>query len=310
VQPQLNEAIAQVLGAIELPALAQANVLLKPNLIAAKNSLLSCTEGAFILAVARWLLERGARVSIGDSPAFGTAAMVLRSMGITEELATLGVQIKNFNQGRKVRLSGGGSAVLAEEALDCDLLVNLPRVKAHAQARLTLAVKNYFGCLIGLRKPWWHMQHGGEQGKFFERLAQLPLVLPPSLSLLDGITAMHQSGPIWGQPYPLALVAASMNPVAIDTALHVILGVSPEQSPLMAACRRAGLNGAELPQLSFPLLRPEDFSVSGFIVPKTLNPVRFSLFRFLKSTVRRILLQNQSTPHSPASALLKRQHRP
>ncbi|CAK8718776.1 MAG: Uncharacterized conserved protein, DUF362 family [Candidatus Electronema aureum] len=309
MQPQLNETLAQVLGAIELASLRSADVLLKPNLIAAKNSLLSCTEGAFILAVARWLLERGARVSIGDSPAFGTAAMVLRSIGITEELVALGVQIKNFNQGRKVRLPGGSSAVLAEEALDCDLLVNL-RVKAHAQARLTLAVKNYFGCLIGLRKPWWHMQHGGEQGKFFERVVQLPLVLPPSLSLLDGITAMHQSGPIWGQPYPLALVAASMNPVAIDTVLHVILGVSPEQSPLMAACRRAGLNGAELPQLSFPLMRPEDFSVSGFIVPETLNPVRFSLFRFFKSTVRRILVQKQNTQHSPPSALPEQRHRP
>jgi uncharacterized protein (DUF362 family) len=294
-QPEIDEALARVLAAIELPAaLTQANVLLKPNLIAAKNTQLSCTEGTFILAVARWLLERGARVSIGDSPAFGTGEMVLRAMGITEELAALGVQIKNFSRGRKVRLPGGGSAVLAEEVLDCDLLVNLPRVKAHGQTRITLAVKNYFGCLLGLRKPWWHMLYGGPQGKFFDRLGQIPQVLPsPSLTLMDGIIAMHQTGPIWGQPYPLSLLAASVNPVAMDTALHLILNIPAEISPVMAACRRAGLNGAEPQQLSFPLLRPEEIQANGFIVPKHLSPVRFNLFRFLKSTAYRLLLQKQ-----------------
>uniref|UniRef100_UPI004056A863 DUF362 domain-containing protein n=1 Tax=Candidatus Electronema sp. TaxID=2698783 RepID=UPI004056A863 len=293
-QPLLDEGLAQVLAAIELPGLRSTEVLLKPNLIAAKNSLLSCTEGAFILAAARWLLERGARVSIGDSPAFGTGEMVLRVMGITKELAALGVRAADFKQGRRVRLPGGGSAVLAAAALDCDLLVNLPRVKAHAQTRITLAVKNYFGCLTGLRKPWWHMLHGGPQGGFCGRLAQIPLALPPSLTLVDGVVAMHQTGPIWGEPFPLGLVAASMNPVAADAVLHRVLGLPPEQSPVMAVCRRAGLNGAELSQLSFPLLRPEELEVKGFLVPEQLNPIRFSLFRFFKSTAHRLRLQRQA----------------
>lgn len=293
-QPLLDEALARVLTEMELPALTQTNVLLKPNLIAAKNNLLSCTEGAFILAVARWFIERGAKVSIGDSPAFGTGEMVLRAMGITDELARLAVPIRDFSQGRKVRLPSGGTAVFAQEVLDCDLLVNLPRVKAHAQTRITLAVKNYFGCLIGLRKPWWHMLYGGSQDKFFDRLGQIPLALPsPSLTLMDGIIAMHHTGPISGQPYPLSLVAASTNPVAMDTALHCILHLPAEISPVMAACCRAGLKGAELSQLIFPLLRPEEIQASGFIVPKQLSPVRFNLFRFLKSSAYRLLLQKQ-----------------
>jgi uncharacterized protein (DUF362 family) len=293
-QPLLDEALAQVLAAVELPGLRSADVLLKPNLIAAKNSLLSCTQGAFILAAARWLLERGARVSIGDSPAFGTGETVLRAVGVTEELTALGVRTADFKRGRAVRLPGGGSAVLAEAALDCDLLVNLPRVKAHAQTRVTLAVKNYFGCLTGLRKPWWHMLHGGPQGGFSERLARIPLALPPSLTLVDGIAAMHRTGPIWGEPFPLRLMAASMNPVAADTALHRILGVPAEQSPVMAACCRAGLHGAELAQLSFPLLRPEELEAEGFLAPEELNPIRFSIFRFCSSTILRLRLQRRA----------------
>lgn len=293
-QPELDEAIGRVLGAVPRPSLRSANVLLKPNLIAAKNVRLACTEGAFILAAARWLLAQGARVSIGDSPAFGTAAMVLQALGITDELASLGVQVSSFSQGRRHKLPGGGYAVLAEAALDCDLLVNLPRVKAHAQVRITLAVKNCFGCLVGLRKPWWHMLHGGPHGTFSDRLAQIPLVLPPMLTLLDGIVAMHQTGPIWGEPYPLALIGAASNPVAIDTALHAVLGLAPEGSPVMAACRRAAMNGAELTQLAFPLSTPEELRAVGFMLPEELNPIRFSPINYLKSTLHRLRLLRQA----------------
>ncbi|MCI5144758.1 MAG: DUF362 domain-containing protein, partial [Candidatus Electrothrix sp. AR3] len=129
----LIDAMSKVLSALDLSlTLCSANVLLKPNLISAKHGRLACTEGAFILAIARWLLDHGAKVSVGDSPAFGSAKDVLQSLGISDELATLGVEIKEFSKGQKVKLPRGYKAVLAREALDCDLLVNLPRVKAHA----------------------------------------------------------------------------------------------------------------------------------------------------------------------------------
>ena len=287
---ELDQAIAQVLSVLDLRNLRSAKVLLKPNLISAKHGPLPCTEAAFMLAAARWLLDCGAQVSIGDSPAFGTAAMVLQTLGINGQLAALGVEIRNFRRGRKVRLPQGGSA-----ALDCDLLLNLPKVKAHAQARLTLAVKNCFGCVIGTRKAWWHMRYGGTAGEdFFNRLAQIPAVLPPILNLADGIMAMRKSGPLQGgEPYPLGLVAASVNPVAMDAALHQILGVAPEQSPVLAACRRNGMPGTELAQLCFPLEKPAVLYADGFLVPDQLNPVRFNPFRFLISTGHRLLMQRQ-----------------
>jgi uncharacterized protein (DUF362 family) len=286
--------VARVLSAVELPNLRSVKVLLKPNLISAKHGALPCTEAVFMLAAARWLLEHGAQVSLGDSPAFGTAGMVLQTLGIADQLTALGVEIRNFRQGRKVRLPGGCWAVLAEAALDCDLLLNLPKVKAHAQARLTLAVKNCFGCVIGTRKAWWHMRYGGATGEdFFNQIVQIPALLPPIVSLADGITAMHKSGPLDGEPYPLGLVAASVNPVALDAALHQTLGVAPERSPVLAACRRNQMPGAELNQLCFPLEQPDAFSADGFLVPDQLNQVRFNPFRFLISTARRLLIQRQ-----------------
>ncbi len=293
----LPQALDRVLNTLELSTtLCSSEVLLKPNLISAKTGPLSCTEGVLILAAARWFIEQGARVGIGDSPAFGTAASVLKNLNLLDELTHLGVRIRPFKQGIPVELSGGGQAVLARAALECDLLVNIPRVKAHVQARLTMAVKNYFGCLVGLRKAWWHMAYGGntpcKEKRFFDRLVRIPAALPSSLNIIDGIVAMHRSGPINGAPYPLCVLAASTNAVAADRALHAILRVNPQDSPVMAACRRAHMHGAALSQLSFPLSAPEDLQVDNFQVPGILNPVRFNPFRFLKSSIRRVFANN------------------
>ena len=266
-------------------------VLLKPNLITDRRGLLACTEGRFILAAAQWFLDQGSRVTVGDSPAFGTAEAVLRGLGIAGALRAKGVRIADFGRTRPVVLASGLQVGLAVEALDCDLLVNLPRVKAHAQMRLTLAVKNYFGCVGGMRKPLWHMVHGGTPGRFVDHLVELLAVLPKGITLVDGITAMHRTGPTGGEPYPLGLSACSVNPVALDRALIEVLGVDPRDCPLWQAWRRAGLDFSESGQPHFPLLTPADLRVEDFIVPQVLAPVPFNPFRFGKNSVRRLLIR-------------------
>ena len=269
--------------------LCSARVLIKPNLINARRGPLPCTQGAFILSAARWFVQSGSRVVVGDSPAFGTASSVLRSLGIIEELRHMGVTISDFKEVRPVMLPCGIRAKLAADALDCDLLVNLPRVKAHIQLRLTMAVKNYFGCLAGMRKSLWHMVYGGEPARFESLIIDFLKVLPGGITLMDGIVAMHRSGPMDGSPYPLQVMAGSVNPVAADRAMLEIIGLDPERSPLMAICRQQGLGGAHLGELSFPLRIPGELAVKDFLVPAVLSPVRFNPCRFAKNSIRRIV---------------------
>lgn len=271
--------------------LHSSRILLKPNLVTASINSLACTEGKFILAVAKWLIDHGADVSIGDSPAFGTTASVLNKIGIISELRKLSVAVTKFNKVTQVTLTSGLRAGMATGALDCDLLVNMPRVKAHAQLRVSLAVKNLFGCVVGMRKPLWHMKHGGCHGNFAEHLVELMAVLPDGVSLVDGVTAMHQTGPITGKPFSLGLVACSANPVAVDRALLAILGIKKELSPLMITCVKKSLGGANLGLLDFPVLCPDDLAVDSFVIPKELHSIRFNPFQFVKGSLRRILLK-------------------
>ncbi|WP_456473583.1 DUF362 domain-containing protein [Desulfolithobacter sp.] len=282
----------KVLRATAMPECRSLRVLLKPNLLTGRKGNLPCTEAAFILAVVRWFLDQGARVSLGDSPAFGSASRILARLGILEKLRSFGVRVTDFQTVREIVLPSGVRAGVAAEALGCDLLVNMPRVKAHAQMRMTMALKNCFGCLVGMRKPWWHMRHGGDQHFFARLLIELPGVLPDQIVVVDGITAMHTTGPIGGEPFSLCLIGAGRDPVAVDTALLAVIGVDPRTVPLWQVCHEQGQMATELGALHFPLCHPHDLRVTGFVAPEQLNPVRFNLFRFMKNSLRRILLRN------------------
>lgn len=286
----LKQEVDRICGALSFTPCFGSRVLLKPNLISAKLvTTLACTHPQFVAAVAEWFLDHGARVAIGDSPAFGSARQVMKACGITEAVAGLPVQLVNFRKKRQVVLKGGVSVGLAAEALDCDILVNLPKVKAHCQVLVTLAVKNYFGVVVGVRKPLWHMRFGGCPGRFSGLILDLLDQLPSGITLADGIIAMQGNGPMAGSAYPLGLLAGSTNPVALDTALGVILGVDPGKSPFQVEAARRGLVGSQLAELSYPLLDPDAVRVHDFDLPEQLKLLRFEPFRILVGGARRLL---------------------
>lgn len=268
-------------------AFSGAKVLVKPNLICARNGALACSEPAVMQGVARWFIDRGAHVKLGDSPAFGSAKAVLRACGALEELVRLGVEIVEFDRVERVVVADTLEVQVAAASRECDLLVNVPRVKAHAQARVTMAVKNMFGCVAGPRKAWWHMAYGGKYGSFAERLVLLLAAFPNSISVLDGVRAMHETGPIHGKPFSAGVLGASTSPVALDTAFLHLFGVVPESCPLWAAAKKLGVPGVMLEDISWLLLSPGDFCVEGFRVPDSLMPIRFNPFRYLKNSIRR-----------------------
>jgi uncharacterized protein (DUF362 family) len=286
---EIVEKIDQLCAAVGFAVNVGTRVLLKPNLLSARSpEHLACTHPAFVAAAAKWFVDQGAKVAIGDSPAFGTAKGVMRATGIEEALAGLPVEFINFDQSTSVRLPGGVTVDMARAALESDILVNLPRVKAHSQLYVTLGVKNYFGTVVGFQKPWWHLRYGKHAEQFASHLVDLLPVLPGGVTLLDGIVAMHGSGPISGRPFSLGLVAGAINPVALDTALLQILGLDMTQSALWQECANRALAGSDPDILNYPLVKPAEFVVKNFKVPAILKPVSFNPLRMMVSALRRV----------------------
>ncbi len=254
-------------------------VLLKPNLISSRGPSLACTNAEFIAGVASWFLDQGARVLLGDSPAFGSGEKVCRAFGITEALKGMDVKMVHFNTSVRKRLAGGVTVTIAREALECDLFVGLPKIKAHNQMFVTMAVKNMFGIVKGVNKAMLHMVHGDTHEQFAEIILDLVQLLPSQLHFADGIEAMHRSGPLDGRSLALNCMAAACCPVALDTALLDLLELNQTKSPLWRVASMRGLDGSDSRNLCYPLRSPQNFHGSGFKAPVFFERYSFQSFQ-------------------------------
>lgn len=286
----LPEAVGSLLDAIGCRPGRGAKVLVKPNLLAATPPhFLPCTHPQVVRAACRYLLDLGAQVQVGDSPSFGKGVKNAMKIGLVDALADLDIPLIELDRPKVVRLSfPGGRAGLSRYAMESDFILNLAKLKVHRMVRVTGAVKNFFGCVTGIRKALLHVLYGDRGNRFESMLLELQDHLPPSLSLMDAVTVMHVGGPVHGQPYQLELLAASSSAVALDAAVFSLLGLTAEDVPTWKEATRRRLPGALLRDLSYPLELPQGFDAGGFQLPRHLDPVGFHPVRLAKSSVKHL----------------------
>ncbi len=258
-------------------------VLVKPNLLRAEP--LACTHPLVVWAACSWLLDRNVRIKIADSPGFGTPLTVAKHIGLDEALKPLGVSVEPMGKAVPLALSRGGTWPVAKLSLEADAILSIPKVKAHSQMGMTLAVKNLFGCIPGVAKAIAHTKQGHVPGAFVDGIVDLLRSLPPVAALADGVTAMHVKGPSGGNPFPLHCLAASASAVALDTALYNLVAAQPNEIPLWAALQEHNVQGAFQEQLcivgdSLPVR-------SDFCRPSILLDISFRPWRLLVSVLRR-----------------------
>jgi uncharacterized protein (DUF362 family) len=107
------------------------------------------------------------------------------------------------------------------------------------------------------------------------------------MTFIDGIVAMHDTGPVSGLPYSLGLVGGALNPVAVDTALLKILKLDLQNSAVWKECSKRALAGSDPDRLDFPLLRPADFTADDFRAPPILKAESFNPLRIMVSACKR-----------------------
>lgn len=290
---ELTEDLARLFAAAGVVLGRGERVLVKPNLVGGGGTDLACTHAGVVRAACELVLAAGSRPVVADSPGLGTAKNVARKRGYEAALANLDVEISDLGSPIKIPLSLGGSVAVSRTALEADRILNLAKLKAHRQVRLTLAVKNTFGVVCGARKALIHARYGERENRFESLLMDVAQALPKMTSVLDGIVAMHGTGPFDGQAYPLGLLGVSSSAVALDTAIYSLLKQAPEDVPLFAEAVRRGLPGTRAEELAFPLERLDAFDATSFHVPgnEALIPVSFRPVQLVQSLCRRLRLR-------------------
>ncbi|NCJ05610.1 DUF362 domain-containing protein [Synechococcales cyanobacterium C] len=267
-------------------------VLLKPNLLTGAKPGKECTtRPELVYCVAEMVQAVGGYPFLGDGPAFGSARGVAKANGYLPLIEALNLPIVEFHGQRYQTVSESFDHLrLSKEAMDADVVINLPKVKSHVQLTLTLGVKNLFGCVPGKMKAWWHLEAGKDADRFGEMLVETARAIAPDLTIADGIIAHEGNGPSGGEPRSLGLLGAARDVFALDRAIVAVLQVDPQTIPTVRGAERLGLC-ASLEHLIFPLCTPTELQISDWQLPAKLVPIDFGAPRVLRSTFKHLYIR-------------------
>jgi uncharacterized protein (DUF362 family) len=110
---------------------------------------------------------------------------------------------------------------ISRTVLDSEFLINLPVLKTHHQARVSLGLKNLKGCLSMKSKMEFHRRG------LDHMIAMLNTQLKPKLTVIDGIYAMENGPTALGTAHRMDLIIAGKDNLSCDVVGSMVLGVEP-----------------------------------------------------------------------------------
>jgi len=263
-------------------------ILIKPNLVwgGAKKSppFGVVTTGILVDHLLQLLREHGCRdVSIGEGTVGNkelgsSTGRAFQWSGISRAAKKHGVPLIDFNAGPFSELTLDETRVhVARAVLDADFVINVPVLKTHSQAKVSLGMKNLKGCLKITSKMKFHKTdlHG--------LIARLNGIIKPGITIIDGIYALEKGPVMSGTAHRRNLIIAGRDTLSCDMTGASILGIDPQEVDhlrLYAALtgRRVSMDDVEvaglpLSQAVFPLPWKCDFeepfrasSISGLTI--------------------------------------------
>ena len=221
------EALLGPLGGMEAFVQPEQKVLLKPNMLSAKDPARAITTHPILVeATAREVRRCGGIPYIGDSPggAIRGVRRVWANTGMEEMAERAGIELVNFEaSGSKGIEFGRYKFFVSKPVLEADVIINLPKLKTHSLTLLTCAVKNMFGVIPGFRKGELHKLFP-KPVEFAEMLVHLYKLVTPSLNIVDAVVAMEGNGPSSGSPFELGVMLAGEDGVAVDAVASRMIG--------------------------------------------------------------------------------------
>ncbi len=237
----VNRAI-ELLGGIERFVKAGETVAIKPNVAFASPPMLGATAQPELVAeLVRLCFKAGAkRVVVADNPINDPASCFMLS-GIAKAASQAGAEVvlpkKHFfrhttlAEGKLIR----NWPIFFGPFAKADKLIGIAPVKDHHRAGASMAIKNWYGLL------------GGQRNIFHQDIntiiAELAMMVKPTLVILDGTEVMMTNGPTGGSVSDLRranTLIASCDMVAADSYGCSLLGLKASELPYLAKAQRAG----------------------------------------------------------------------
>lgn len=249
----------KALGGIERFVKKGADVVIKPNIGPPTSGYeyAATTNPWVVAAVVKLCQEAGAkRVRVMDNvfDQIDPAANYAKS-GIHEQVTKAGGEMEIMSRVKfsQVPLPGGidfKSALVYEDILKADVLINIPIPKKHGTSTLTLGMKNLMGVVSG-RRGDYHFNIG-------QRVADLTSRVMPTLTIVDAVRILVNQGPQnfnLNNVKKLDTIIASADIVAADSYAASLYNLKPDDIPYIKAGAAMGLGKSNLSGLKIEEIR-------------------------------------------------------
>lgn len=214
-------------------------VLIKPNLLSAYTPEQAITTHPEIVrAVVKKIKELKAIPVIGDS-----AGNLLRGMeyvwektGMLQVAKEENVELVNFETVGSVELAIEHSAIkniyLTKALINCDYIINLPKIKTHTFMGFSCGIKNFYGCVPGARKVEYH-KLAPTPYDFSQLLSEIYRIVNDKLilTIADGVCGLEGNGPsLSGIKRNYNMIIASRDTITLDLFILNLLGSKYDNS--------------------------------------------------------------------------------
>ncbi len=237
-------------------------VLIKPNLVRTfEGKPGNTTDPRVLLGLVLVLRDHGpSKIMIGENPGCGvSSASGFHDSGCNRIAEISGVELVPFDSVpcRRVEIPGGlllGRAAIPEPWLDADIVINLPKMKTHLHAGVSLGIKNLHGILVDEDRYFFH------RVDVHQKMVDLLKIRTPDLTLVDAVLAMEGQSPFFGREREMDLLAAGTDPVAVDAVCCSAMGFDPDEINIIRLAGNQGLGQMDLQRIEVRGPRLEEVS--------------------------------------------------
>lgn len=271
LQNLLHAAVDQI-GGIEHFIKKGDIVLIKPNVAFDRSPNLGATSNPTIVEqMIRMVLAAGAQeVRVADNP-IESPPDCFRKSKIDQAIANGGGRAYLPDSNSFQILNTPGAQLIENwyffhrPFTNVDKVIGISPVKDHNLCHASMGIKNWYGLLGGTRNQFHQDIHS--------IISDFPLMMKPTLTILDGTNILMENGPTGGDPSNVRkgnVVIASLDMVASDAwAFENCLERKPADQP--EYLHRAVEKFAAVAKAGEKLLDP-DWSKAGRIIEKEIEP--------------------------------------
>ncbi len=165
-------------------------------------------------------------------------------VGIRDIVKRHGVRLVDLNKDKRVEIRIPNALALskvgvAETLLDTPCVINVPKLKVHHMALVTVSMKNLMGFI--LPKSIMH-------GQLNEKIVDLASLIKPKINIVDGLVG-SEVDEVNGRPVKMNLIIAGQDIVAVDAVAAAVMGIRPQDVKYLQLAEERGLGTANLDEI-------------------------------------------------------------